>query len=280
MVHLVVVGPRSSFDAAVLARVLYGGLGLGEWRVTIVGRVPRGKVLVESRVPFRVALERVRFVEKPPALPGDAVIVDPGRRDPLLGKPPETIVVCVSSCVEGGVRHGVLGSGSPVYEAVALLYAYYIRGSRPQCRMPSRSPPPSLVQIHLYFARKLLEAVEWLDNHLVLKPSVVAHTLNKAVSHWGLYVDLLSWRVEGEQYTRQVVEVEVYDHRLRRIGEGRVTLDTRERIVRVEGVPLLDGAEFCLDPEHGRVCLAPGECIGVGGGEPSVTPEALEALGI
>ena len=280
-VIVVVAYPRSSFDVAVLARVLYAGLGLRGWRVIVVGRVPRGKVLVESRVPFRLGLSRIVFSSKLPELQPDAIIVDPERRDKPLRKPPKMIIVCLGECSDlGARRHGVLGTGSPVYEAVALLYAYYVRGSRPACRMPSRRPPPSLVSIYLYFARKLLEAVEWFDNHLVLKPSVVAHTLNKAVSRWGLYVDLLDWRVEGEFYTRQVVRVEVYDHKLRRVGEGRVVLDSRERLVRVEGVPLLDGAEFCLDPEHGRVCLGPGECVEAAGGEPSVSPEALESLGL
>lgn len=174
-----------------------------------------------------------------------------------------------------------MGVGDPVYEAVAVIYAFYIRGSRPPCRLPSRGPSPSLASTYVYVARKLLEAVDWLDNHLVLKPSVVAHTLNKAVSHWGLYVDLRGWRLEAGLHTRQVIELEVYDSRLRLLGGARVVFDSSTRVVRVEGVPLLDGAEFCLDPEHGRVCLGPSEadCLEPRG-EPSVSQEAFEALGL
>ncbi len=279
--ELVVLNPRGSFDAAVLARLLYAGLGAGGWRLVVVGRVPRGKVLVESRVPFRIGLERISFERSWAPSGGGWVLVDPDASKRLSSRP-ERLVVCASPpCPAGLEEGGVLGVGDPVYEAVAIVYAFYIRGSRPRCRLPARSPPPSLASTYVYVARKLLEAAEWVDNHLVLKPSVVAHTLNKAVSHWGVYVDLRGWRLEAGLYTREVIELEVYDNRLRRVGEARVVFDSSERLVRVEGVPLLDGAEFCLEPERGRVCLGPSEadCLGPRG-EPSVSPEAFEALGL
>ncbi len=278
------VAPRSSFDAAVVARTLYAGLGLEPWRLVVVGRLPRGKTLVESRLPFRLGVERLVFTREAPSLGEGAVLVEP-HGEP--GEPPsgvDTLVACLGGCVEPRPRRGYtpLGTGDPVYETVAAIYALWIRGREPPCRMPSRSPPPSLVSTYVYVARKLLEAVEWYDNHLMLKPSVVAHTLNKAVSHWGLYVDLVDWSVEAEAYTRQVVRLEVWDARLRRLGEARVVFDTRERLVRVEGVPLLDGAEFCIDPEHGRVCIGPSEadCITRRELQPEEVEEGIRALGL
>ncbi|AEM38961.1 hypothetical protein Pyrfu_1093 [Pyrolobus fumarii 1A] len=268
--HVVIVGPRSSFDVAVVARTLFAGLGDSGWVVSVVGRVPRSKSIVESRVPVRLAVDRILFLGD--TLPGQlkepVVIVDPARRDGLLPEKPRSIVVCVSGDCGGisGVRHGVLGAGDPVYEAIAMIYAYYIRGSRPPCAYPRSQPTASLVPKALYLARKLLEAVEWFDNRLLLKPSVVAHAVNKAVMDRGLLVDLRGWRLEGELYTRQVVELEVYDWRLRFIGDARVVFDTSNRLVRIEGVPILDGIEVCLDPEHGRACIGPGpgHCIETG----------------
>ncbi len=282
--RVVVVGPRSSFDVAVIARTLYAGLGLEDWSIVVVGRVPRGKTLIESRVPLRLGVERLVFADAAPSLSRDAVIVEPfGERG---GGPPRTdeIVVCISSCIEPRPQRSYtpLGARDPVYEAIAAIYAMWIRGRAPRCKMPSRKPPASLTSTYVYVARKLLEAVEWYDNHILLKPSIVAHILNKAVSHWGLYIDLIDWRVEAEAYTRQVIRLEVRDSRLQSLGEARVVFDSRERLVKLEDVPLFEGAEFCLDPEHGRVCLGPStaDCIEARGLSEEEVAAGIEALGL
>ncbi len=285
---IVVYRPRSSFDVAVIARSLYAGLGESPWSLAVIGRVPRSKSIVESRVPVRIALERITFLPSNAflaALEEPVVIVDASRRDTLLPRKPRTIIVCLDECpVDHGERHGVLGTGDPVYEAIAILYAYYIRGSRPPCKLPARKPPRHLIPKVLYLARKLLEAVEWFDNRLLLKPSVVAHTINKAVMDEGLLVDYAGWRLKGETSTIQVVELEVYDWRLRRLGDARAVFDSSTRVFRVEGIEALDGIEVCLDPEHGRVCIGPSEAECIEAGRDSVSHEELEegigALGL
>jgi len=287
-ITVVIYKPRSSFDVAVLARTLYTGLGPEHWSLVVVGRVPRSKAIVESRVPVRLALERITFLPDNVSLnklEEPVITADPGRRDEPLAEKPRTIIACVGDCPEDApARHGVLGSGDPVYETIALLYAYYIRGSRPPCKLPSRRPPGRMVPKALYLARKLLEAVEWFDNRLLLKPSVVAHSINKAVMEDGLLVDYAGWSLEGEASTRQVIRLEVYTWRLRRLGEARAVFDSSTRLFRVEGIKPLDGLEVCLDPEHGRACIGPSEaeCISVAG--PGVTMEelrgGLEALGL
>ncbi len=272
------------FDAAVLLRTLYVGLGATGWRFHLLA--PRSwlpRLVRESRVPPSVILSRVSWGA--PKLEEPVVVVDAGGVPAWsLGFKPRSLVVdysgTISRQLHDAVRVSGLGSTALTYEAVAVVYEFYIR--RPPEAPTATAPGEAEGRLMLdarrlfYLARKMLEAVTVYDNYMVLEPSTVAYTLQRVFEGDGAIVEAYrTWleldHVEG--VARQHIEVRLYSRRLEPRGtitikysRGTAVLETSsgERIV------------FELRPGEGVACIQGLGCIGTGGGEP--VAEGLKAL--
>ena len=258
------------FDAAVIARTLYTGLGPKGWRLYIAGlgsRLPL-RLITESRIPVRVAKTSI-VMDTVPSGPGPVYVVDPrGRPAWKVDEEPGLLLVDYSDMLRrplGAKPVSTLGAPSITYEATVAIYEFFVRRRlRPAPRGRNAfSPDPRRGS---YLARKLLEAVSVFDNYVVLEPSVVAYTLKRVLLAQGLIVDPAGYRVEIEPLGGSVVErieLDVYDRRLKEKGRAEVVFNGSLVSVTCCGEELF---RIEIDPERRVACSAPGLCVGESGG--------------
>ena len=265
---VVLVGVSSEFDAAVIARTLYAGLGASGWTVHVIPRrrLDLARLIVESRIPVPIALENVRVYRRnkfPEQLAEPLILVDPtaaGQRIPNYS----SLIVCLDKDVcdrfSAVQRVSVLGLSNPVYEAIAILYMSRIRRTT-RARYPANKPEGDVVGKLIYFARKCLESLSSFDNYTVLEPSVLVFALRKALIDEGFLLDL--HRAEITFTFGHVVEklyLDVYDSKtLRHLGLALLVYDSRNNTLHLSNIPILGDYKLSIDVERKRVCLGPTE---------------------
>lgn len=263
---MVVTTPPSLFDAAVLARTLYTALGTRGWRLTIIGmgrKLPM-KLISESRLPVSVAKANISTeLDSEPA--GPVYIVDSRGEPAWRLDPPRTIIIDYGGAFASGFHDArrVRGLGVPslTYEAITLIYEFFIRKSswRPDySKAFSRD-----VRSGLYLARKILEAIQVFDNYVVLEPSVVAFTIRRVYMNKGLAVDPIKADVEidvVEGRVHQRIVLKAYSMRgLRDAGDIEVVFDGETVEIHDR-----DGLAYriVIDAYRRIACSAPSLCTG------------------
>ena len=265
---VVLVGVSSEFDAAVLARVLYAGLGASGWSIHVIPRkrLDLARLIVESRIPVPIALENVRVYRRnefPEQLAEPLVLVDPSTASQRIPNY-SSLIVCLdkSMCSRFSAvqRVSVLGLSNPIYEAIAILYLSRIRGTT-RFHYPVNKPKKGIVGKLIYFARKCLESLSSFDNYRVLEPNVLVFALRKALIGEGFLLDLR--RAEIILMFGHVIEklyLDVYDSKtLRHLGLAVLAYDSRNNILHISNMPILKDYKLSIDIERGRVCLGPTE---------------------
>ena len=262
--HVVVASPPSLFDAAVILRTLYTGLGASGWCATIIGlgrRIP-SRLVLESRVPVSVILGNVRL-QAPGQIAEPAYIVDNRGVAAAELDAPATLVVDYSGMLEkawSGLQR-VSGAGFPslTYEAVVTIYEFFIRE---RSAAPSLEPRSSDVRKGLYIARKALEALRFYDNYPLLEPNTILYALRRVYMSEGFIVDPRDYSIKinpVDGSVREVIEGQAYSRRgLRHVG--RVTLVFDGYTLRVSD---WRGEKYVVtvDPETGTACIAAGFCV-------------------
>ncbi len=262
--HVIVITPPSVFDAAVVLRTLYAGLGVKGWRLTIVGlgrRIPL-RLIVESRAPVAVVRKNVTTELEEPGKP--VYVVDPKGEPAWSLPPPASLIIdyggSYSFRLSDAQRVRSLGLNSLTYEAIGTIYEYWIRrlvGTESQTEPYSRD-----VRSGVYIARKSLEAITVLDNYIVLEPSVIVYTLRKVYLNKRTIVDpeTTSIRISHvDGALKEEIEATMYS--AKNYSElGRI------RIVYTRGVlEILDNQglayRIVIDPARRRACSAPGLCV-------------------
>jgi len=266
---VVLVGVSSEFDAAVIARTLYAGLGASGWTVHVIPRrrLDLARLIVESRIPVTIALENVRVYRRnrfPEQLAEPLILVDPTTSSSQRIPNYSSLIVCLDKnmCSRFSTvqRVSVLGLSNPVYETIAILYMSRIRRTT-RARYPANKPEGDVVGKLIYFARKCLESLSSFDNYTVLEPSVIVFALRKALIDEGFLLDLR--RAEITFTFGHVVEklyLDVYDSKtLRHLGLALLVYDSKSNILHLSNIPILGDYKLSIDAERKRVCLGPTE---------------------
>ena len=263
---MVVTTPPSLFDAAVLARTLYTALGTRGWRLTIIGigrKLPM-KLISESRLPVSVAKANISTeLDSEPAGP---VYIADSRGEPAWRlDPPRAIIIDYGGAFASGFRDArrVRGLGVPslTYEAITLIYEFFIR--RNNWRPDYSKAFSRDVRSGLYLARKILEAVQVLDNYVVLEPSVLAFTIRRVYMNKGLVIDPIKANIEidvVEGRVHQRIVLKAYSMRgLRDAGDIEVVFDGETVDIHDK-----DGLAYriVIDAYRRIACSAPSLCTG------------------
>lgn len=286
-VNVVLVGVSSEFDAAVIARTLYAGLGASGWKVHIIPkrRLSMTRLIVESRVPVSIALKNVRVYRKnelPHQLAEPIILVDPSTTSHSI---PDyaSLIICLDenlcSRFSTSQRVSILGLSNPVYEAIAILYISHIRRVA-RTQYPANKPREDVVGKLIYFARKCLEALASFDNYTVIEPSVLVFALRKALIGEGYLIDL--HRVEISFSLGQVIEklyLDIYDAKtFRHLGLAMVVYDSKNNLLHLSNIPVLGDHKLSIDVERKRVCLGPTEAYCLSVGQEAASDEKLDAF--
>ncbi len=232
------------------------------------GNVKIWKIVVDSRVPISIVKERIKYYKRlednlvRQFNPKTTVIVDPqGEYIGSLSIEPKTLVVCYDECkLQELPRIKVIGLPSLTYEAIAAIYAFYIRSKEPTKTIPhcdNPLPPRDL----LYLSRKILESVQVFDNYYVLEPSAIANVVKKLLSRYGLlaypHKTVISFdNVNGSMM--ECIVVEVYNKALNKLYESIVKV--KDRLVEIT-IPSLGEFKAAIYPEESIICTCRIGCI-------------------
>lgn len=286
-VDVVLVGVRSEFDAAVIARTLYAGLGASGWTIHVIPRrrLDRIRLIVESRIPVTIALENIKIYRQnrlPRQLAEPLILIDSlatSQRIPDYA----SLIVCLDKSMcsrfSGVQRVSILGLSNPIYEAIAVLYMSRIRRLT-RTHYPPNKPRDNIVSKLIYFARKCLEALSSFDNYTVIEPSVLVFALRKILIDEGYLVDL--HRVEISFSTGYVLEkiyLDVYDSRtFRHLGLAMLVYDSKNNILHLSNIPILGDYKLSIDVERKRICLGPTEAYCFSTKQEVISGEMLSAF--
>jgi hypothetical protein len=268
--HVILYTPPSHFDAAVILRTLYTGLGVNvAWKLHIIGlgRRLRPKLISDSRVPVRIALERLSLEE--PDYSGGCVFVVDSRGKPVwqVEEKPSFIVVDytstsfnearVEACVE---RVSALGLPIPTYEAVAVIYATLIR---PLYLTPRGSLDTFYTDARkaVYLARKLVEAMKTFDNYLLFEPNTIVYVLRKVYVEEGYILDPERYSITispADGVVAEAITMAAYDRRMKLRGRVEVEIGRDSIVVRDwRGVRF----KFHIDRLRRLICVEEGGCV-------------------
>jgi hypothetical protein len=281
--HLVATSPPTLFDAAMLLRTLYAGLGAQGWCASIIGlggRLP-ARLVTESRTPVKVLKQHVSL-QLPAKLPEPIYAVDPrGTRAYQVEEPPRSIVIDYSGAMMRAypnmVRVSGLGTPLLTYEAAAVIYEFFIRRAS---RQPTARPIVQDPRSGLYLARKALEALRFFDNYPLLEPNTLLYAVRRIYLSRGFILEPRSYRVEIDPVTGEVketIEAEAYSRRgLKPAGTVTIRYDTSSiEIIDWKGSRTV----ITVEPERLRACAAPGLCAVRGSaGEEAEATEPLQGL--
>ena len=260
------------FDAAVIARTLYAGLGPGGWKLVVLGlgSKPPTKFVVEARLPVPIVQSYTVFGALPTSLPKPVLVVDP-KGEPAWNvnvETPFTLVVDYTGSLRpslgGYIPVSSLGSNMLTYEAIAVIYELLV--SRRERNLVEPSIEGLSVREALYLARKLLEALTIVDSYYHVDVNAVAYALRNVLLGRGLLADLenavLEYEPAGPQYTYRL-RVALYSVRgLEKRGHVEAVIDLYNGFAEFRGPGF--HATFALDAEAGTVCVDKGLCIGKG----------------
>ena len=268
--HVIVITPPSVFDAAVILRTLYAGLGVKEWRLTIVGlgrRLPL-RFIVESRTPVEVLRANVSTELKEPEQP--IYIVDP-RGEPAWSLPPPRSLIIdysgtYSSRLSKARRVRSLGLNSLTYEAIGIIYEYWIR--RLTKGMPQVKPYSRDIRSGVYIARKSLEAITVFDNYIALEPSTIVYTLRKIYLAQRAIIDPKTTTIRISHVNglaREEIEAAMYSTKsYSALGSIKITYANGVlEIMDNKGLAY----RILIDPARKKACSAPGLCISLNSGQ-------------
>ncbi|ABM80720.1 hypothetical protein [Hyperthermus butylicus] len=280
--HFVIYTPPSLFDAAVIARTIYAGLGVKRnWRIHIVGvgsRIPI-KLLLESRIPIGLALERIRTKE-PHIVSGEDVYIVDSRGRPAweFGREPRVLVVDYSGVYASqledkrAVRVRGLGLQSITYEAISVIYEFFIR------RMYGKRGVKHItgdIRSAVYLARKLVEIMSNFDNYVLVEPNAVVYVLRRVYLSEGILLDPAKYSITVDPVAgsvSQVIEMNAYTRRLRPLGKVYARLE--DEVFSVEdwrGVRY----RFYIDKARRAVCVTPDYCVSTGTMKSELPPSIL-----
>ena len=266
------------FDAAVILRTLYAGLGVTGWKLTLIGlgrRIPM-RLVIESRTPVEVMARNVSTEPVEPERP--IYIVDPRGEPAWRLRPPKTLVIdyggSYASALSNAIRVRSLGLNMYTYEAIGVIYEYWIRPLAAK-KVADLEPYSRDIRSGVYLAKKVLEAINTFDNYAVLEPSVIIYTLRKIYLERRIILDPSTTHISISHIDGDVKEeiiAEMYNARTyKRIGELHITY--RGGVLEVLDDKGL-AYRIVVDVPRRRVCSAPGLCISLN----NENSRALEAF--
>jgi hypothetical protein len=269
--HVIITSPPSTYDVATIARTLYASLGPTGWKLTVLGigrRLP-ARLIREAKIPVKVALSNIKTELNSSELVRRPVyLIDPrGVPAATLDQEPSTLVLnygpgqLLARGLELDVDERVRGLGSPMltYETAIIVYEFFVRrrkGTRPIVGRPSLS-----IRQAMYIARKILEAMNYFDNYILLEPNTIVFVVRRALLPHGMLVDPYKTEIKLDHVTGAVEETIIMD-----VYDSRTLLNVGKTILHFDGnLVVLETPqgrlEIAVDPSRRRACIGEDICV-------------------
>jgi len=207
-----------AFQSAVITRFLYYSTGLEGIDLYVSGLKKIGPFVRYSKIPIRVIKERVKF-----DIPnGDFLLVHPkGKRlEEVDIKNYDGFLVDFSGRLEGEAVRS-LGISLLHYEAISLFARLFlIEKNKVEIDLKEED-----IRDKLYFARKILDGIEFMDNYYIISPRLLVFSLKNFEKKYKILVDLEKTEIELSDKLVERIYIKFYDYKLNEIDRDIIVLE-------------------------------------------------------
>jgi len=206
-----------AFQSAVITRFLYYSTKLEGIDLYISGLKKKSSFVRYSRLPVRVVKEKINF-----NIPnGRFLIVHP------KGKKLEEVdvdkydgfLVDFSGEIKGEAVRS-LGISLLHYEAISLFSRLFLTRQNLDIDLEE-----SDIKDKIYFARKILDGIEFLDNYYIVSPRSLLFCLRNFEKKYNILVDKEKTEVELGDKAIEKIYIKFYDSKLREISDDVIILN-------------------------------------------------------
>ena len=267
--HVIVASPPEVFDAAVIARTLFVGLGSSGWRLTVLGlgRRPPLEFITYSRVPVKLIGTSIVFGEvqetRRPVL-----VVDPKGKDvdsvaDSVGDEATLVIDYTGSFrvkLSDYISVTALALNMLTYDAVAVIYALAVKRAYSRQLVELREDEGLLhLRERVYLAKRVAAALRLCDSVPCIDYYAIAYALRNIYVKRGVIVDLeeavKEYGPDTFKLTLRLVKYSVKS--LRRTGNLLLVVDDHALTLHDDGRL---AARLYIDPYRREVCVTAGLC--------------------
>jgi len=236
-----------AFQSAVIARFLYYSTGLEGVDLYISGLKKMGSFVRYSRLPIKVIKEKIRF-----NIPnGNFLIIHPkGKRlEEVDINKYDGFLVDFSGMIKGDMVRS-LGISLLHYEAISLFSRLFLTKQNINIDLGEFDKDK------VYFARKILEGIEFIDNHYIISPRLLLFCLRNFEKKYNILVDEEGVEIKLDDKVIEKVYVKFYDEKLNEIEEDFIVLDGNYLEIPVIIKNKKSKFRFYIDFDNRRVFLS------------------------
>jgi len=238
-----------AFQSAVITRFLYYSTGLEGIDLYISGLKKIGPFARYSKIPIKVIKERIKF-----DIPnGSFLLIHPkGKRlEEVDIKKYDGFLVDFSGKVMGEAVRS-LGISLLHYEAISLFARLFLVEKD---KVDIDLKDEDIID-KLYFARKILDGIEFMDNYYIISPRLLLFSLKNFEKKYKILVDLERTEIELSDKLVEKIYVRFYDYKLNELDRDVIVLE--ENYLEI---PILVGKnkkrfKFYIDFDRRRVFVS------------------------
>jgi len=204
------------FQSAVIARFLYYSTGLEGIDLHISGLKKMGSFVRYSRLPVKVIKEKIKF--NVPS--GNFLIIHPNgkRLEEVDINKYDGFLVDFSGKINGDMVRS-LGISLLHYEAISLFSRLFLTKQSININLEDFNSDK------IYFARKILEGIEFIDNYYIISPRLLLFCLRNFEKKYNILVDEEGTEIKLNDKVVEKIYVKFYDRKLNEIEEDVIVLD-------------------------------------------------------
>lgn len=218
------------FEAAVIFRFLYYSTGLENTNVYLTGIKKLDSFVRYSRVPVKVIKEKIRF-ERPE---GNFLIIHPEGKslEDYDLKKYSGFVIDFSNSINGDKVKG-LGLDMLQYEAISVFSKIFIKNNE-KIDIENNN---KIEKGTIYFAKKILDGFQFLDNYYFLSPRLIYFCLKNFEKKFKILVDMEECEIilKHDKLVENIY-ISFYDNKMNLIAKDVIKLE--DKILRI---PLIIG---------------------------------------
>jgi len=242
------------FEAAVIIRFLYYATGFENLNIYITNfkKSNINSLIRYSRVPVSKIKECVIFEEIPK---GNFLIVSPEGKeiDKIDLSRWEGILIDFENKYEGEKIKGI-GLDLLHYEAIAALTRIFLFNVKPP-EIP-RDLNEKIEKEMIYFAKKILEGIEFLDNYYFISPRLILFALRHIHKKFKVLVDETKTEIIKDNKTlTEKIYLEFFDSKLQKFHEDFAILKNNILEIPIVRKNEIKKYKFFIDFDKKRVYL-------------------------
>jgi len=248
----ILINGAKPFEAAVILRFLYYATGFENLEIYITNFKSINPLIRYSRVPIEEVRKSIIFNELPK---GNFLIVSEDGEDisNINLNEYDGILIDFENKHEGKKVKG-LGIKLLHYEAISVLTKIFLE-NKIETKIP-KDLNQEISREMIYFARKILEGIIFLDNFYFVSPRLILFALRHIHKKFKILVDEIKTEIiKDNKNIKEKIHLAFYDKKLRKFHEDVAILDNNILEIPIVKKDEIKRYKFFIDFDRRRVHL-------------------------